>query len=145
MLMIFTVLTLLFTNGYSDCVDREGVIFRAARSNKSTATWHVRKYMPFKRVGKQIYKGGWIKIKDMDGDSHWVKMKFTTDDYHCVVVKKGQAPIKTEPNLDAPNKYVELAEKYDTFKFLGAVKGWINVEDIYGDSGWIPYEYVWTD
>jgi SH3-like domain-containing protein len=145
MFIIFTILTILLSGTYSECVDKEGVLFRSRRNNKAPITWQVRKYMPVVPVNKIVYKGGWLKIKDMDGDIHWVKSKFITTDYHCVVVKNGPAPIKTEPTMESPDKYVEPAEKYDTFKFIGAVKGWINVEDIHGDTGWIPYEYLWTD
>ena len=39
----------------------------------------------------------------------------------------------------------ESALKYETFKFMRAKKGWVQVKDVYGDIGWVLYKDVWVD
>ncbi len=142
--VLFTALTMFLSEVKADCINTDGVILRSKSGLNAPVTWRVRKYLPVIPVGKKSYNG-WVKIKDMDGDVHWVKQKHITKEYNCVAVKIDGAPIKMDPFMDSPNKYNEPTKKYDTFKFLGATKGWINVEDIYGDTGWIQYENVFTD
>lgn len=144
MIAILTTLAILFSGLGADCVNKDGVKLRSKRSIKAPVTWQVRKYLPLIPVGKDKNKI-WTKVRDMDGDIHWVQKKDITKEYNCLAVKMDGAQIKTEPMIDAPDKYTEPTKKYDTFKFLGATKGWINVEDTYGDTGWIQYEYVYTD
>ena len=144
LVVLFSALVMFSSNVTADCVNSDGVVLRADKGLKSPVTWRVRKFLPLIPVGGGSYNG-WIKVRDMDGDIHWVKQKYITKEYHCVAVKIDGVPIKKNPFINSPNKYNEPAKKYDTFKFLGVSKGWINVEDAYGDTGWIQYENVFTD
>lgn len=144
MLIVLTTLSILFSGVNAECINKDGAMLRSRRSVKAPITWKVRKYLPLVPVGNKKYKI-WTKVRDVDGDIHWARKKDLTKEYNCVIVKIDGTPIKVEPSIDSPEKYIEPAKKYDTFKFIGATKGWINVEDVYGDTGWIQYDYVWTD
>ena len=61
------------------------------------------------------------------------------------MVKNDRTPIRIAPSLNSSEKFKEPAEKYETFKFLRAKKGWIEIMDVHGDVGWIKASDVWTD
>jgi SH3-like domain-containing protein len=105
-------------------------------------SWKVRKFTPLKKLG--VPYNGWVHVKDMEGDKHWIMQKFLTEKYHCLMVQNTTL-IRTGPGLKYNEKFKEPAEKYETFKFLRAKRGWIEVMDVHGDVGWLQASDVWTD
>jgi len=125
------------------CITQEGVLLKARFGKKAPTSWQVRKYTPFKRLG-QTYKG-WIHVRDFEGEKHWVEQKFFTEKYHCLVIKKDSTPIMVGPGTKYNQKFKELAEKYEAFKFLKVKKGWIKIKDPHGDTGWVQLRDVWVN
>ena len=138
------LVTGLFTAGTlnAECITSDNVKLRIAPSKYAAVTWQVRKYFPVKKLGETEL---WMKVLDLEGDKHWVFKQHLTKKYHCVIVKVTEARIKEEPTKMAKDKYKESAYKYETFKFISAKKGWIQVKDVYGDVGWITLKEVWVD
>jgi SH3-like domain-containing protein len=141
---MFFILSLFFClNLCSECIIQDGVKLRSRPSKRAPITWQVRKYFPFKKLKNQTKY--WTQILDLHGKKHWVPKMYYTKRYHCVIVKSDETRIKQEPKLGAKDKFQESAFKYETFKFISARRGWIQVEDVHGDTGWIMYKDVWVD
>ena len=141
---MFLILSFLLSASlHAGCIKSEGVLLKARFGKKAPTSWQVRKYTPFKRLGEP-YKG-WVHIKDFEGEKHWVKQKFFTEKYHCLIVKKDTTPIMVSPTSKSNQKFKELAKKYETFRFLKAQKGWIHIKDVHGDTGWVRLSDVWVD
>lgn len=138
------VLSLFFCfNLSSECVTKDGVGLRLRPSKKAALTWEVRKYFPFKKLKKETKY--WTQILDLYGNKHWIPKMHYTKRYHCVIVKADESRIKEEPRIASKDKYREPAFKYETFRFLRAKRGWIKVQDVHGDTGWLLYKDVWVD
>jgi SH3-like domain-containing protein len=134
----------LFTAGTlnAECIINDNVKLRIAPSKYAAVTWQVRKYFPVKKLGETEF---WMKVLDLEGDKHWVPKMHLTKKYHCVIIKVSEARIKEEPRIRAKDKYKESAYKYETFKFISAKKGWVQVKDVFGDIGWLSIKDVWVD
>ena len=128
---------------HAGCITQDGVFLKAGFGKKAPTSWQVRKYTPFKRLAP-TYKG-WVYIKDFEGEKHWVEQKFFTEKYHCLIIKKDTTPIMAGPGTKYNEKFKELAEKYESFRFIKAKKGWINIQDAHGDTGWVRLRDVWID
>jgi SH3-like domain-containing protein len=124
-------------------VTRDGVILRAGFGKKAPVSWHVRKYTPLKKLGQPY--NGWVRVKDLEGDKHWLKETFFTEKYHCVMIKSDRTAIRVGPGLKYNEKFKEPGEKYETFKFIKAKRGWVEVKDVHGDIGWLKFSDVWVD
>jgi len=129
-----------YSHAYALCVSVNEANLRTGPGTKYDKSWEVFKYMPFKKLST---KGSWYKVKDVDGDTHWIYRKLVTSSFKCAVVKKGNVNIRTGPGTKFSKKYVSPAMKYDSFKVLKINKSWISVEDEFGDSGWIFRNLVW--
>ncbi len=141
--MLFIISLLLSTSLHAGCVTQDSVVLKSRLGKKAPTSWQVRRYTPFKRLGDP-YKG-WVHIKDFEGEKHWIRQKFYTEKYHCLMVKNDSTPIMTEPTTKSNQKFREPAVKYETFKFLKVKKGWVQVKDAYGDTGWVRLRDVWID
>ena len=141
MLILFNMLFLL-SGLNAECITQDGIELRASPSKRSAVTWQVRKYFPVKKISETNY---WMHVVDFEGDKHWVQKAYVTKKYHCVIVATSECRIKREPSDESEVKYKESALKYETFKFIKAKKGWIQIKDVYGDGGWLPYKDVWVD
>ena len=141
MLLILSIF--LSVSLHAGCVTKDEVPLKGRLGKNAPVSWKVRKYTPLKKLGQPY--NGWVHVKDMDGDKHWIRQKFFTEKYHCLMVKNDRTPIRIAPSLNSSEKFKEPAEKYETFKFLRAKKGWIEIMDVHGDVGWIKASDVWTD
>lgn len=141
--MLLIISFFLCLNLFSECIRHDGVKLRSLPSKKAAVTWQVRKYFPFKKLKNETKY--WTQILDLHGKKHWVAKKDYTKRYNCVIVKANESRIKTDPFIGAKDKFKESAYKYETFKFLKAKKGWIQVQDVHGDTGWLMYKDVWVD
>ncbi len=141
--MILIITIFLSASLNAGCVTKDGVLLRGRYGAKAPVSWQVRKFTPLKKLGQPY--NGWVRVKDLEGDKHWVRQNHFTEKYHCVMVKNDLVPIRIGPGLKYSEKFKEPAEKYETFKFLKAKKGWVKVMDAHGDVGWLKYSDVWTD
>ena len=106
-------------------------------------TWKVFKFMPLQKVSR---KGSWYKVKDFEGDTHWVFKTLVTSQFKCAVIKTDKANLRTGPGT----KYKQAtdlpsAEKYMVFK-LSKIQGkWARITDSFGDSYWVYRKLVWIN
>jgi SH3-like domain-containing protein len=137
MLFIFFI-----TSSYSHalCVNVPEANLRKGPGTKYDKTWEVFKYMPFLKIGQ---KGNWYKVKDVDGDIHWIYKKLVTDKFRCAVVKVDKANVRSGPGTKYSKKALSPALKYDSFKVLKIKSSWVKVIDEFGDTGWIFRKLLW--
>jgi len=122
------------------CVDTDAANLRKGPGIKYVKTWQVFKYMPLEKIGK---KGNWYKVKDVDGDIHWIYGKLVTSKYSCAVVKVKKANVRKGPGTKYSKTELSPVIKYDTFKVLKIKGKWVKVVDEFGDKGWIYKELLW--
>jgi SH3-like domain-containing protein len=139
--VIFSVL-LIFHSQNADalCVKASKANLRSGPGTKYEKTWSVYQYMPFARLEKS---GEWHKVKDLDGDVHWIYGKLVTDKYLCGVVKKDNTNIRTGPGTRYKTKSYSPIDKYYSFRVLKKKGGWVNIKDMDGDTGWVHGSLIW--
>ncbi|RME67097.1 MAG: hypothetical protein D6778_03755 [Nitrospirae bacterium] len=142
LLFIATLLTtcLMTSDLMALCVKVPVANLRAGPGTNYKKTWQVYKYMPLRRIGK---KGDWYKVKDVDGDIHWVFKNLVTSRYKCAVVKKDEANIRTGPGTHYKQTELSPALRYDTFRVLRIKGKWVKVRDEFGEEGWIYRPLLW--
>ncbi len=104
-------------------------------------TWVVGKYMPLQELER---KNSWIKVKDMDGDDHWVDATQVTNKYRCVAVKSSIAQLRVGagPQYAAP-ALMMTADRYTPFKRVESEGPWVQVENDFGIQAWIHEKNLW--
>jgi SH3-like domain-containing protein len=122
------------------CVTVSDANLRSGPGTNYQKTWEVFKYMPFQKINR---KGDWYKIKDVDGDTHWIYRKLVTDKFNCAVVKVEKANVRTGPGEQFNEEYFSPSLKYDSYKVLKRKGEWINVQDEFGATGWIFRKLLW--
>ena len=138
-LSLTILLVLLDASASALCVNVSEANLRYGPGTRHEKTWKVFKYMPFRKLYKE---GNWYKVKDVDGDVHWVYKNLVTDKYKCAAVKTKTVNIRSGPGT----KYKKLtspAEKYTSFKVIDTKGSWVKVQDEYGDTGWIFKDLLW--
>lgn len=141
-MIIGTIVILLIAqwDAHALCVNVTEANLRTGPGIKYDKSWEVFKYMPFEKITK---KGNWYKVRDVDGDVHWIYKKLVTGSFQCAVVKKDKSNIRSGPGTKYSKKFLSPAIKYDAFKVLKKQKSWVNVIDEFGDTGWIYRNLVW--
>ena len=140
LLSAFLIICTLSTHSFSLCINVPEANLRGGPGTKYEKTWEVFKYMPFQQLSK---KGNWFKVKDVDGDVHWVYRKLVTEDFKCAVVKVDKANIRSGPGQNHEKSALSPALKYDSFKVIETTPSWVKVTDEFGDSGWIFKRLLW--
>jgi len=119
------------------CVKASRANLRAGPGTDYRITWEVNRYMPLIQVGSE---GDWIKVKDVDGDIHWVYAPLVTDKIDCVTISSPKANIRKKPTTRADKWFT--VEKYTSFKKTGSTAKWVKVE-YEGETMWIYDSLVW--
>ncbi len=96
--------------------------------------------MPLLQTGS---KGGWVKVQDMDGETHWILGSNVSGRIQCVVVKSKFANLRTKPSTSAPLADLTLVDRYTPFKKLQREEAWLQVEDEMKEKYWLSDAYVW--
>ncbi|NOX20095.1 MAG: SH3 domain-containing protein [Nitrospirae bacterium] len=123
------------------CVISEEANLRSGPGTNYDKNWQVFKYMPLKKIKK---KGKWYKVKDVDGDVHWIYGKLVTDKIKCAVVKVDKANVRKGPGTNYPKTDFSPAIKYDSFKVLKKKGPWYKLVDEFGQVGWIHKKLLWV-
>jgi SH3-like domain-containing protein len=142
--LFFAVLlmALLFFSRHSFalCIKASIANLRSGPGTNHEKTWQVFKYMPLRKMTK---KGNWYKVKDVDGDVHWVFGKLVTEKITCAAVKVEKANIRSGPGKKFRTIDISPGIKYDSFKVLKTKGSWVKVEDEFGDVGWVFRQLLW--
>jgi SH3-like domain-containing protein len=141
-LFFITIASVFFIiyNAQALCVKVPVANLRAGPGTEYKKTWEVYKYMPFKKI-TQTDK--WIKVQDVDGDTHWISEILITTEFQCAVVTGKKINVRKDPSTAAEKSILSPAEKYFTYKCLEKKGKWVKIEDFEGDVGWIHSKFVW--
>jgi SH3-like domain-containing protein len=123
--------------GQQLCVKAPRANLRAGPGAKFRVTWEVNRNMPLLQVGRE---GEWIKVRDVDGDLHWVSEKLITGQQDCVTVKAEHANIRKSPSNKADTWFT--VEKYTSFHRIGQKDNWVKIE-YEGETMWVAQSLVW--
>ncbi len=127
----------VLAQGQSLCVSAPRANLRAGPGKNFRISWEVNRYMPLVGIDK---KGKWIKVKDVDGDTHWVFETLVKAGLDCVTIRRPKANIRTKPSARARKLYT--VEKYTSFKRVGGKPKWVQIE-YEGKAMWVYYTLVW--
>lgn len=102
--------------------------------------WEVIRYTPLEKLSKQK---GWYRVKDVDGEIHWVREDLVTTRFQCAVVKEEFASLRSGPGTKYPKVGAQRADKYMSFRVVKTEGDWVKVEDLEGDTFWIHRPLLW--
>jgi SH3-like domain-containing protein len=122
------------------CVKATEANLRSGPGTNYDKTWEVYRYMPLKEVGR---KGGWYKVQDLEGDTHWIFGRLVTKKYKCAVVKANEANVRSGPGTKYKKLIFSPVFRYYTFKVEKISGSWVKVRDDYDDTGWIFRKLLW--
>jgi SH3-like domain-containing protein len=133
---------IFFFNNYAHalCINVPEANLRKGPGTKYEKTWEVFKYMPFQKISK---KNNWYKVKDLDGDIHWIYWRLVTDKIKCAVVKGEDVNIRKGPGTGYEKTYLSPTMKYDTFRVIKIKGSWVNIVDDFDNTGWIFRKLLW--
>ncbi len=142
LIFILTVIFTLFmsTAASALCVNAPEANLRKGPGTKYAKTWEVFKFMPLKKMQQ---KGNWYKVKDLDGDVHWIYKKLVTGSFTCASAKKDSINIRRGPGTTYKKTAMARAMKYDAFKILKTKGKWVHVVDEFGSEGWVYKQLLW--
>lgn len=129
-----------FVRANALCVTSERANLRAGPGTNQKITWTVGRYMPLKRVEA---RGGWIKVQDLDGETHWVVASSVSSKIQCVVVKKSFANLRRGPASSSPAADIPFADRYTPFKKVERDGAWLQIEDSYKLRSWVNDTNMW--
>ena len=139
-LLLFISIASLANDAEPFCVIKSRVELRKGPSSKYAKTWSVPKYMPLFKLEQ---KGSWVKVQDMDGQSHWVRANALSKKISCAVVKTKTAKLRRGPGPDQPLAEFSSADKYTAFLKTDRDGEWIQVKDDFNGSFWVHETNVW--
>lgn len=122
------------------CVIKSGVKLHKGPGKRFAVTWTVPKYMPFLMVD---HNGKWLKVRDLEGETHWVEGSAVSHRTTCAVVKTKTAKLFTG---DGPNrKPAELSsvDRYTAFKKIDRDDAWVKVRDEFAGTYWVHENNIW--
>jgi SH3-like domain-containing protein len=103
-------------------------------------SWKVARYMPFLKFEN---KNGWVRVQDLDGETHWAQGKDLTSATHCLVVKSQVATLRREPSATGAPADLKTIDRYTPMKRLESQGEWLHVEDEAGRQAWIHESNIW--
>ena len=131
---------LLSTQAAAWCVKVPEANLRQGPGTQFEKSWEVFKYMPFQKIGQ---KGSWYKVKDVDGDEHWVYRNLVTSTMRCAVVKTDTANVRTGPGTNHEESPLSPVEHYYSFKVIKVQGDWVKVQDEVFNEGWVYKNLLW--
>ena len=142
--MILVVLTGALTlaagsiQGKTLCVSASRAYLRSGPGRQfNPPTWTVHRYMPLRELQR---KDGWVKVRDVDGETHWIKSTLVTDKIQCVTIKSSRANIRSKPTSNSRVWF--KVEKYTSFMLLGRIPKWVKL-NYHGEVMWVFHSLVW--
>ena len=119
------------------CVKVARANLRAGPGTEHRITWEVNRHMPFIQVEE---KGDWFKVKDVDGDTHWIFKGLVAPNLRCLTIRSRRANIRKKPTTRSDSWFT--VEKYTSFRRVGAKNNWVQIE-YEGQSMWVYRTLVW--
>lgn len=140
-LLLLAVFLLISDQSQALCASLAKVNLYKGPGPKFPRTWTVGKYMPLFELERQ---NRWIKVKDLDGEEHWVDATQVTNKYRCVVVKSSVAQLRLGAGQQFPPPALMItADRYTPFKRIESEGPWVQVENDFGIKAWIHEKNLW--
>ena len=137
---LFTLTLLLSFPAFSLCVIQDRANLRAGPGKRYKKTWTVGKYTPLILVK---YRRGWYKVKDMDGQIHWIYSGLASQKTKCMSVKVRKANIRKGPGINHAQVAYKSVDRYTPLRKLNKKGAWYQVADSAGTKFWIHERNVW--
>lgn len=122
------------------CVVKPGVSLRQGPGKSYAVTWTVPKFMPFLKVDQ---KGQWLKVRDLEGDVHWVHKSLVSSRTSCAVVKTKVARLRRGPGAAEPLADFSKVDRYTPFKKIDRDGEWVKVRDEFSGTYWVHENNIW--
>ncbi|WP_295537282.1 SH3 domain-containing protein [uncultured Pseudacidovorax sp.] len=116
---------------------RDGTTLRAGPGTKHEARWQVDKGYPLEVLRRQ---GGWLQVRDFEGDRSWVARSVTNRTPH-VVSTAGRLNIRASAAPRA--RILAVAEYGEVLRVLGSQGDWLKVRSSHGRVGWVSKRLTW--
>lgn len=113
---------------------------RSGPSFHSSITWRAGLYTPLVELGS---RGGWLKVKDMDGDEQWVPRNDVSYNMECVAIRVRSAILRTGPSSKSKLANIVEVDRYTPFKRIDESGDWYKVEASWGSTYWVHDTAVW--
>lgn len=110
---------------------------REGPGTKSTVLWELKRGYPLLITER---KGGWVKVRDFEGDTGWVARSLTGKTPHHIVKSK-VANIRSGPGTK--HRIVGRAEYGELLRTREKRANWVRVEREEGVGGWIARKLLW--
>ena len=119
-------------------VAKPKAVVRQEPEPKAKALWTLWRYAPVEALS---YRGDWVRVRDFEGDSGWVKRAELTHEVATVAVTAKEGKLRKGPG--AGQKVLWLLDRGYALRIF-AVKGdWVEVSDLDEVNGWIHRDEVW--
>lgn len=135
-----TILLLFALQTHALCVSSDVANLRGGPGPSFPVTWTVGKYTPLVEVDG---KNGWYKVKDMEGEIHWIYRNLVSKRLKCVSVKVKRANLRTGPGTKFPYAAYQVADKYFPFKRINQKDDWYHLVDASGNKFWLHESTLW--
>lgn len=122
------------------CVVKSGANLRRGPGAKFPVTWTVPRYMPLLKVANH---GPWLKVQDLEGESHWIAKSAISKKLTCAVVKTKTAKLREGPGVEHPLAGLSSVDRYTPFQKIDRDGEWVQVKDDYGAKYWVHETNVW--
>ena len=119
------------------CVTAARANLRSGPATDSRVNWVVYKHMPLTIVEK---KEQWLRVRDVDGDLHWIYESLISDKEDCVTVVSDLANIRRGPGTNFKKWF--SVKRYTSFRKTGEQNQWVRVE-YEGEVMWVFRTLVW--
>jgi SH3-like domain-containing protein len=110
---------------------------RAGPGTRFEALWSLIRGYPLRVIGR---RGGWLKVRDFEGDQGWVFRSVTArTPYH--IVKARVANLRARPSTRS--RILGRLGYGDILRTVGRRAGWVRVRQDNGTRGWVARDLVW--
>ena len=110
---------------------------RKEPDSASERLWIIWKYSPVEVVS---YRGDWVRVKDFEGDSGWLKRSELSAD-PTTAVKSKEGRLRKDPG--DKSKVLWMLERGYSMRVFGSSGPWVEVSDLESVSGWIHEADLW--
>ncbi|MCV0438715.1 MAG: SH3 domain-containing protein [Hydrogenophaga sp.] len=110
---------------------------REGPGTNTAVLWELKRGYPLRITQR---KGGWIKVRDFEGDTGWVARRLTGNTPHHIV-KARVANIRSGPGTK--HRIVGKVEYGELLRTREKRADWVRVEREQGAGGWIARRLLW--
>ncbi len=122
------------------CVTSTEANLRSGPGTKYTKSWEVYRYMPLQKIER---RGNWYRVRDIDGERHWIHKSLVGSGMRCAAVKAPKANIRTGPGTNYRQAAWGPVIRYYSFAIIGGKGRWVKIRDEIGNSGWVAKSLLW--